>query len=104
MTLDERSVPARLVVALLVVFALNFGAKSTFANPPNGPQSTTAQSDILRADPGDSPGASAAKEKKCLCYGDKHDGPLKDLCVIKCSCPGECGKQGARRPAPTDSE
>jgi hypothetical protein len=34
---------------------------------------------------------SLFKPKNCLCEGTKHDGPLKGLCVIKCTCPGNCG-------------
>lgn len=34
---------------------------------------------------------STHKPKKCRCLGRRSDGPLKDLCVIPCSCPGNCG-------------
>ncbi|MGE3297017.1 MAG: hypothetical protein AB7I68_06655 [Porticoccaceae bacterium] len=81
--------PARLVLSLTVAIALVAGASSAIADPPSAPQGTAGASQGAK---------ESGPGKNCLCYGNKHDGPLKDLCVKKCRCPGQCGKEGARRP------
>jgi hypothetical protein len=32
------------------------------------------------------------RPKNCRCLGRRSDGPLEGLCVIPCSCPGNCNK------------
>lgn len=98
MTSNAHVLAARPMLACALALTLICGAIRARAEPSNGGPGTTAQGGTAKGIPGT--GSNSAREggKDCLCYGTKHDGPLKDLCVIKCRCPGQCGTQGARRP------
>ncbi|MGQ0741705.1 MAG: hypothetical protein ACT4OG_05350 [Alphaproteobacteria bacterium] len=96
----------RLGTALSLAVMIALAPQAAYSGDPGSSKPAAAEG-APSGEAAESAGGSSGstqKPKNCLCYGDKHDGPLKDLCVIKCRCPGECGKEGSRRPAPADSE